>query len=125
MNQVTITTYGCAEYLCHIGLLPGELEYRPKFLKIDDIQRAVAHHFRVPLFEMKSERRSRDVARPRQVAMYLCRELTRKSMPNIGHHFGNRDHTTVLHACRQIDKLRKDDPFWSGTVRKLIAELRA
>ncbi len=128
MTFVTVTTYGCAEYLCHIGLLPGELECRPpqpRALKISDIQRAVAQHFNIPLFEMKSERRAREVCRPRQMAMYLCRELTLRSTPVIGRNFGNRNHTTVLHACQQIAKLKQTSPGIAANIREITAELRA
>lgn len=104
-----MTTYGCREYLTKIGLLPGELvisEVRPRRLLMTDIQEATARHFGVPLASMTSSRRSRDVARPRQVAMWLCKHLTPHSLPEIGRRFGDRDHTTVIHAIRMVDKLR-------------------
>lgn len=125
MTFVTVTTYGCAEYLCHIGLLPGRLEYHRQRIGIDEIQRAVAARFHIPLFEMTSARRAREVARPRQIAMYLCRELTPRSLPQIGRHFGKRDHTTVMHACRQIERLSLIDPDMATSVREITAELRA
>lgn len=124
-HHFTITTYGCAEYLCHIGLAPGELEYRRRYLKIGEVQRATADYFNLPLFEMRSERRSREVVRPRQVAMYLCRELTNRSYIIIGREFGRRDHTTVIHACRQIEKLMPIEPLLSASVKSIRAELRA
>jgi chromosomal replication initiation ATPase DnaA len=98
---------------------------RPYPVSIADIQRVAAMHFRIPVREMWSARRSREVARPRQVAMYLCRELTRFSLPAIGRRFGARDHTTVIHAIRQIDKLRLADGELDADVRALTARLSA
>jgi len=72
---------------------------------IDEIQKRVAEHFNIKTAEMHSARRSRAVARPRQVAMYLCKQLTSRSLPEIGRKFGGRDHTTVMHAIRKVDEL--------------------
>jgi chromosomal replication initiator protein len=77
---------------------------------IDEIQRKVAEHFNIRLGEMTSDRRARAVARPRQVAMYLAKQLTTRSLPEIGRKFGGRDHTTVMHAVRKIDELKGTDP---------------
>jgi chromosomal replication initiator protein len=93
--------------------------------RVAEIQRAVARRFDTPFREMFSPRRGRDVARPRQVAMYLCRELTARSMPEIGRMFGGRDHTTVLHAIRRITLLRQIDPELDADVRALERELAA
>ena len=71
----------------------------------DEIQKRVAEHFNIKTAEMHSARRSRAVARPRQVAMYLCKQLTSRSLPEIGRKFGGRDHTTVMHAIRKVDEL--------------------
>jgi chromosomal replication initiator protein len=79
-------------------------------LTIDEIQKRVAEHFNVRLGEMISARRARAVARPRQVAMYLAKQLTTRSLPEIGRKFGGRDHTTVMHAVRKIEELRATDP---------------
>jgi len=76
---------------------------------IDEIQRRVAEHFNIRLSEMTSERRARAVARPRQVAMYLAKQLTTRSLPEIGRKFGGRDHTTVMHAVRKIEELTLSD----------------
>lgn len=84
--------------------------------QMSDIKRIVAEHFGVPIIEMQSERRSRAVARPRQVAMYLCRELTLRSLPAIGSSFGNRDHTTVIHAIKRVEQLMADDPDFKAEV---------
>jgi chromosomal replication initiator protein len=75
----------------------------------DEIQRQVADYFNIKLADLLSSRRSRQVARPRQVAMYLCKHLTSKSLPSIGRKFGGRDHTTVMHAVKRIDELRQTD----------------
>jgi chromosomal replication initiator protein len=76
---------------------------------IDEIQKRVAEHFNVKMAEMTSSRRARVVARPRQVAMYLAKQLTSRSLPEIGRKFGGRDHTTVMHAVRKIEELRATD----------------
>jgi len=76
---------------------------------IDEIQKRVAEHFNIRLADMHSARRARAVARPRQVAMYLCKQLTPRSLPEIGRKFGGRDHTTVMHAVRKIEELLAAD----------------
>ncbi|MSO77641.1 MAG: chromosomal replication initiator protein DnaA [Alphaproteobacteria bacterium] len=76
---------------------------------IEDIQKRVAEHYNIRLADMHSPRRARAVARPRQVAMYLAKQLTTRSLPEIGRKFGGRDHTTVIHAVRKIEELRSND----------------
>ncbi|MEA2782271.1 MAG: chromosomal replication initiator protein [Rhodospirillaceae bacterium] len=83
---------------------------------IEEIQRRVAEHFNMKLADMHSERRARAVARPRQVAMYLAKHLTTRSLPEIGRKFGNRDHTTVMHAVRKIEELCTLDAGFSEDV---------
>ena len=78
-------------------------------ISVDGIQKTVAEYFKIKIADMHSKKRSRNVARPRQVAMSLAKDLTPMSLPEIGEAFGNRDHTTVLHACRTISSLRKKD----------------
>jgi chromosomal replication initiator protein len=78
-------------------------------ISVDGIQKTVAEYFKIKIADMHSKKRSRNVARPRQVAMSLAKDLTPMSLPEIGEAFGNRDHTTVLHACRTISTLRKKD----------------
>jgi chromosomal replication initiator protein len=90
---------------------------------IDEIQRKVSDHYRIRQAEMSSARRAREVARPRQVAMYLAKQLTPRSLPEIGRRFGGRDHTTVIHAVRQIEKLRQTDAELDADVRLLIRQL--
>ncbi len=83
---------------------------------IEEIQKKTAEFYKLDLRELHSARRARRVARPRQVAMYLARELTSRSLPDIGRRFGGRDHTTVLHACRRIEALCKTDPVFQQEV---------
>ncbi len=81
----------------------------PKRIKIDDILRIISKHFGVNRSDLLSSRRNRSIVRPRQIGMYLAKQLTSRSLPEIGRRFGNRDHTTVLHAIRKIDQLMKED----------------
>ena len=93
-------------------------------ISIENIQRTVADYYKIRVSDMHSKKRSRAVARPRQVAMALAKELTQLSLPEIGSNFGGRDHTTVLHACRQIAKLRESVPEISHDVNFLLQVLR-
>ncbi|RME83770.1 MAG: chromosomal replication initiator protein DnaA, partial [Zetaproteobacteria bacterium] len=92
-------------------------------LTIEEIQREVASFFGIPEKEMLSKKRSKNIAFPRQLAMYLAKRLTRYSLPEIGRRFGGRDHTTVLHAVRKIEKAREEDPALDATIERLIAKL--
>ena len=83
---------------------------------IDEIQKRVAEHYNVRISDMHSARRARAVARPRQVAMYLAKQLTARSLPEIGRKFGGRDHTTVMHAVRKVDELRATDSGFAEDV---------
>ena len=80
-----------------------------KRVRIEDILKIVSRHYKVPRNELLSARRSRDVVRPRQIAMYLAKALTSRSLPEIGRRFGGRDHTTVLHSVRKVEQMIKDD----------------
>ncbi|MBV7300602.1 chromosomal replication initiator protein DnaA [Enterovibrio paralichthyis] len=84
------------------------LALQEKLVTIDNIQKTVAEYYKIKMADLLSKRRSRSVARPRQVAMALSKELTNHSLPEIGDAFGGRDHTTVLHACRKIEQLREE-----------------
>jgi len=88
-------------------------------ITIDEIQRKAAEYFNIRLADMLSARRARAVARPRQVAMYLAKQLTARSLPEIGRKFGGRDHTTVIHAVRRIEQLRESDNALNEDVEKL------
>lgn len=91
-----------------------------KIITIEHIQEVVAEHFGIKVAEMKSKRRTRNITYPRQIAMYLTRELTDSSLPEIGESFGGRDHTTVIHAYEKIEGELKLDPSLQSTVRELI-----
>jgi chromosomal replication initiator protein len=86
---------------------------------IQEIQKKVSEHWNIRVSEMSSARRSRNIARPRQVAMYLAKQLTSKSLPDIGRHFGDRDHTTVMHAVSRITALMSTDPAFAEDVELL------
>jgi chromosomal replication initiator protein len=88
---------------------------------ISEIQQTVAAYYRIPLMEMRSARRAREVARPRQVAMYLAKQLTPQSLTSIGDRFGGRDHTTVIHAVKQIEKLMLTDAELRNDVKRLTS----
>jgi chromosomal replication initiator protein len=85
------------------------LASQEKLVTIDNIQKIVSEYFKIRIGELLSQRRSRSIARPRQIAMALAKDLTRHSLPEIGDAFGGRDHTTVLHACRRIKALRETE----------------
>lgn len=86
---------------------------------IAEIQTAVCQRFGLKLIEMSSDRRSRRIARPRQIAMYLSRELTPLSLPLIGRLFGHRDHTTVMHACQVVEGICRQDRGFAAVVDEL------
>ena len=92
---------------------------------IEEIQKKVAQHFNIPLADMHSARRARAVARPRQVAMYLAKQLTTRSLPEIGRKFGGRDHTTVMHAVKRIEELRQMDATLAEDIDLLRRMLEA
>lgn len=93
-------------------------------LTVDRIQKAVCEEFRVTLTDMTSKRRARVIARPRQVAMYLSKKLTKRSLPDIGRRFGGRDHTTVMHAVKRIDSLRAEDAAFNAQIEAVETVLK-
>jgi chromosomal replication initiator protein len=92
---------------------------------VASIKASVCRSFGVPLIEMVSARRSRSIARPRQIVMFISRELTPFSLPHIGRLFGDRDHTTVLHACRQVELRIVEDKALAHKVQAIIAEVKS
>jgi chromosomal replication initiator protein len=94
-------------------------------ISIENIQKTVADYYKIKVSEMYSKKRSRNVARPRQIAMALAKELTQMSLPDIGEAFGGRDHTTVLHACRKIALLRNSNGDVTRDVNSLLKTLRS
>jgi chromosomal replication initiator protein len=95
-----------------------------KRVTVDDIQKATSEHFGLKQADLISERRTRSVARPRQAAMWLAKQLTTRSLPDIGRRFGGRDHTTVLHAVRRIEALRQEDSQLARDLEALTRKLR-
>ncbi len=107
-REITLET--CQEVLQDI------LRANNRRVTIEDIQRRVAEHFNIRITDMHSARRARAIARPRQVAMYLAKQLTARSLPEIGRKFGGRDHTTVMHAVRKVEELRGSDAMFCEDV---------
>ncbi len=102
-NNTTVTVASAREALKDL------LAVLTRQVSIENIQKTVADYYKIKVSEMYSKKRFRSVARPRQVAMALAKELTQQSLPEIGESFGGRDHTTVLHACRKVQELRDGD----------------
>lgn len=96
-----------------------------KHISLEIIQKAVADHYKLSVQEFKQKKRTRSVAFPRQIAMFLCRELTDLSLPHIGNKFGGRDHTTVIHACEKISELKKNDPFIEKSINDIINKIKS
>ena len=105
-------------------LLRPHLRGGERRVTVDEIQKATADHFRLTQADLLSERRTRALARPRQAAMWLAKQLTTRSLPDIGRRFGGRDHTTVLHAVRRIEELRASDPQLAQDLEILMRKLR-
>lgn len=105
-------------------ILSDVLRSYERRITIDEIQRKVAEHYGLRMQDMHSARRARNIARPRQVAMYLCKKLTSRSLPEIGRKFGGRDHTTVMHAVRKIDELMLDDQQFCDDVNAVRRVLK-
>jgi chromosomal replication initiator protein len=101
------------------------LALQDKLVSLDNIQKTVAEYYGIRVADLLSKRRNRSITRPRQIAMALAKELTSHSLPEIGDAFGGRDHTTVLHACKRVVKLREDEPRieedWTNLLRTLSA----
>ncbi|HSF47390.1 MAG TPA: chromosomal replication initiator protein DnaA [Burkholderiales bacterium] len=110
---------------CTREALKDLLAAQIRAISIDNIQRVVAEYYKLKVTDMHSKRRSRAVARPRQIAMALAKELTTLSLPDIGEAFGGRDHTTVLHACRKVAQLRSDDHDVARDFGALLQMLRS
>ncbi|PZR17748.1 MAG: chromosomal replication initiator protein DnaA [Azospirillum brasilense] len=108
-----VTLESCQEVLHDI------LRAHDRRVTIEEIQKRVAEHYNMRLADMSSARRARNVARPRQVAMYLAKQLTSRSLPEIGRKFGNRDHTTVMHAVAKVQELMQQDAGFAEDVELL------
>ena len=90
-----------------------------KIITVDKIQNVVSNYFNILLSEMLSQRRSRPLARPRQIAMYLAKKMTTRSLPEIGRRFANRDHTTVIHAVKTITRLSEQDDEMKKNINQI------
>jgi len=101
-------------------ILKDFINYNNKTLNVKTIQNAVANYFNLNINEMLSARRSRSLARPRQIAMYLAKQYTTNSLPDIGRKFANRDHTTVIHAVKKIDELMRTD----NSIKQSVIEIK-
>ncbi|WP_019054523.1 chromosomal replication initiator protein DnaA [Sphingobium xenophagum] len=105
------------------GMLADAVRANARRITVDEIQKLCAAHYKIDASEMRSKRRARAVARPRQVAMYLAKKMTPRSLPEIGRIFGGRDHSTVIHAVRTIEGLRESNPDIDADVRALLRQL--
>ena len=114
INNKPPSIYDCKK------ILKDFMDYNKKTINIEFIQKVVASYFNLNIEEMLSQRRSRSLARPRQIAMYLSKNLTTNSLPDIGRKFSNRDHTTVIHAVKKIGELIKKD----HDIDKYITEIK-
>ena len=114
IHKKTLTINDCKNIL-------KDVFNQAKIITVDKIQNIVANFFNIPLAEMLSQRRSRPLARPRQIAMYLAKKMTTRSLPEIGRRFANRDHTTVIHAVKTITRLSEKD----DEMKKNIEQLRS
>ena len=106
-------------------MLADSVRANARRITVDEIQKACAAHYRIEPSEMRSKRRARAVARPRQVAMYLAKKMTPRSLPEIGRIFGGRDHSTVIHAVRTIEQLRQTNPEIDSDIRTLQRQLES
>jgi len=114
INTKSPTVYECKR------ILKDFINYNNKSINVESIQNLVASHFNLNIEELLSARRSRSLARPRQIAMYLAKQHTTNSLPDIGRKFSNRDHTTVIHAVKKIDELIKKD----NDIKQSVFELK-
>ena len=101
------------------------LSIQNRQISVENIQKTVADFYKIKVADMHSKKRTRDIARPRQMAMTLTKELTQMSLPAIGDAFGGRDHTTVLHACRTIEEFRNTDSEMAHQYSVLLQMLRS
>ena len=105
------------------SVLKELINERKRVITLEAVQEVVAEKFHIKISEMKSKRRTRVLVHPRQIAMFLCREITQQSYPEIARHFGGKDHTTVMHACKQIEKAKQSDPGLLGTIEELKRQI--
>lgn len=104
-------------------VLQNTLKGAHKEVTIENIQKSICDYFNIKMGDLKAKRRTKNIALPRQVAMYLCRKYTSTSFPAIGYKFGGRDHSTVIHASKTIERKMKEDPYMQATIEKLEKNL--
>jgi len=117
LTRSTITVDLAKEVLRHT------LKGTQKEITVESIQKTICDYYNIKLGDLKAKRRTKNIAFPRQVAMYLCRKYTETSFPGIGDKFGGRDHSTVIHASKTIEKKIKEDPYMQTTIEKLERSL--
>ena len=105
-------------------MLRNTLNGAKREITVENIQKTICDYFNIKLGDLKAKRRTQNIALPRQVAMYLCRKHTETSFPAIGDKFGGRDHSTVIHASRTIERKIKEDPNMQSTIEKLERNLQ-
>jgi chromosomal replication initiator protein len=105
------------------NILRDLLGGKRKVITIEDIQEVVANRFHVKISDLKSKRRTKTLVYPRQIAMFLSRDLTDASFPEIGRDFGGKDHTTIIHACKQMQKSQENDTALRATIQSLKEEI--
>jgi chromosomal replication initiator protein len=110
--------------LAQKALKDFNLDNPNKTVTVESIQQLVASKYKIKMDDFLAKKRTRNVAFPRQIAMYLCRELTDYSLPRIGDFFGGRDHTTVIHACEKISKEMKNDPHFEKSIKEMESHLK-
>ncbi|MEI7932193.1 MAG: chromosomal replication initiator protein DnaA, partial [Alphaproteobacteria bacterium] len=106
------------------AILRPNLRGGERRVTVDEIQKTVAEYYSLKQADLISERRQRAIARPRQAAMWIAKQITTRSLPDIGRRFGGRDHTTVLHAVRRIEELKAGDPVLARDLETLVRKLR-
>lgn len=104
--------------------LKGLLDSASTIVTVERIQRLICHKFKIKPSQIKSKNNSPKIAFPRQVAMYLAKELTKSSLPDIGKKFGGKHHTTVIHSIRKIERLRHEDPEFNKEINSLISSMQ-
>src|SRR2546428_623900 len=105
------------------NVLKELVDEKKRVITLDAVQEVVATKFHIKVADLKSKRRTKALVYPRQIAMYLCREITQQSYPEIARHFGGKDHTTVMHACKQVEKGKQSDPGLLGILEELKRQI--
>jgi len=106
------------------NVLKDLLKEASRQVSVEDVQKAVAGHFKIDIAELKTKKRIKSIVVPRQIAMYLARELTSLSLPEIGRSFGGKDHTTVLHSYKKIKESISVDVKLKGMIDRLLCDIK-